>query len=195
MSIETLLTLGLAVVILAVAFVLRLVILTLLGVALRLAGKDASWLKPQRVERARPPLRPRVASTLRRGAAGVAFLAALAAAAGAAAGRGAVRGAAELERWADAANRRLAPHTMQLATAARRRAAAAAARLGSALVTVVATLQHVSAVLGARLRQRLQRPTITAEQPRSPRRVIDLERDDDPLGPAPRRRPSAEVRS
>ncbi|MFP5350983.1 MAG: hypothetical protein ACLGIB_00255 [Actinomycetota bacterium] len=46
MSIETLLTLGLTVALLIAAFLLRLVILGLLRLGLRLAGRDTSWTRP-----------------------------------------------------------------------------------------------------------------------------------------------------
>lgn len=84
MSIETLLTLGLTGALLAVAFVLRLVVLTLLGVGLRLAGKGTSWLRPQRGPRGPRPerqpkrrevgvaLRPRVAAAAGKTRAGMA---------------------------------------------------------------------------------------------------------------------------
>ena len=70
MSIETLLTLGLTAVILVVAFVLRLVILSVVKGGLLLAGKDTSRLRPHSAAVARVPLRTRVSSTGRRTAAG-----------------------------------------------------------------------------------------------------------------------------
>lgn len=83
MSIETVLTLGLALAILVAGFVLRLVVLTVLRLGMRLAGRDASWLTPQRVPRSGPLPRPRQGGAFRRaGTAIAAGAAALAAATG-----------------------------------------------------------------------------------------------------------------
>ena len=67
-SIETLLTLGLAAAILLAAAVIRLIVLGLLEVGFKLAGRDTAWLHPfrqarvpgERPRRQRAPLRPRL---------------------------------------------------------------------------------------------------------------------------------------
>lgn len=232
MSIETLLTLGVAAAILVVAFLLRLVVLSVLRVGLRLAGRDASWLRPQSLPSSRPRLRTRAAPAARRAASGAAVgAAALAAAVGpalaatvralAAAHRAALRGAtragakvataaragvqgvasaaAALETWADATNARLAPRTAELALATRRSGVAVMKRLGVFLVTALATAQHFTSLAAARLRkqrsaQRVANPEPRTPEPRRPRKVIDLDRDEDPLSPAQRSRPTAGAR-
>lgn len=197
MSIETLLTLGVAAAILVAAFLLRLVVLTFLRVGLRLAGRDASWLKPQWVPRSRRRLRPRLGAAVRGAGAAVAAGAAVVGAAGGAGVRGAARAGAGLERWAHGTNARLAPRTTQLTLAARRRGTAFAKRLGMLLVTAIATVQHFAslAVVGLRrwLNDQRNGERVTKPEPRRHAKVIDLDHDDDPLPPA-RRSPSAGVR-
>jgi len=231
MSIETLLTLGLTAVILVVAFVLRVVILSVVKVGLLLAGKDTPRLQPHSAAVARPPLRTRLASAGRRTAAGwahvgagltsagrktaaglaflrphlasagrktaaaLALLAALLAAGVASVGRAGVAGAAGLERWADATNQRLAPHTMEATAALRRSAAAGGRRIAPVLVTTVATVQHVASLTLVRARPRGKHSIPPESAADEPRRVIDLDRDrdDEPIVPRTER-PAAGVR-
>lgn len=192
MSIETLLTLGVAAAILVVAFLLRLVVLTFLRLGLLLAGRDASWLKPQRLPRSRRSLRPRVGAALRGAGVAVAAGAGVARVAVGAGVQGAARAGAGFERWADATNARLAPRTTQLTLAARRRGASFAKRLGMLLVAAIATVQHFASLAAVGLRRRLNDQRnggrVAKPEPRRPAKVIDLDHDDDPVTPARRSR-------
>lgn len=211
MSIETLLTLGLTACILAVAFVLRLIVLGSLKLGLLLAGKDPSWLKPQTAATSKTPGRPRtaarrlrpapgsgaalgraIATAGRKTAAGLASLGAALAAAASSAGAAAIAGAAALEEWADNTNRRLAPRTTEASAALRSRAAAATKRVSPFFVTAVATIQYLVTTAGSWVKKRVIAAPAPPGRAAEPKRVIDLDRDD-PLA-TNRKRPTAGAR-
>lgn len=209
MSIETLLTLVLTAALLVCAFVLRLVVLGLLGVGLRLAGKDTAWLRPQRATAEDAPrrerlgqgrrpsiremaaaLRPRVAETSRRTRSGLGAAGATLLAVAAALWTAMARGADRLERWADRTNARLAPATIEIASAAKR----SAADIGKYLVAGIATIQHVVLLLAGWVQARVAKRPPADREETPPPKVIDLDHDEDPLPPRSTRRPSAGAR-
>ena len=195
MSIETLLTLGLTAAILVAAFMLRVVILGGLRLGLRLAGKDTSWTRPQVVaptgSAASAPDRPAAARRERPlwtpgrgagigsslGAAGASILAMAATA-----WTAMVRAAEGLERWADRTSESLEPAMRDITSAARR----STRDIGKYLVAGIATVQHLILLLAGWVR-RVVADSTPPDPPRrrsqgGPRKVIDLDLDDDPLG-------------
>ena len=221
MSIETLLTLGVAAAILVAAAVIRLVVLGLLEIGFRLAGRDTAWLHPFRnapgpaeapVRRQRRPVRPRlehglgvartevnrglaftrreVVPRVRTGGAATAavivFIAATLAGWALVLGREVGRGGRGASAW-------LRPRLSSTSARARRGAIAAGAWIRPRLVVALATLQHLARVVYERSSEWLD----TRREERStrvggedgpdagpapqPPRVIDLDKDWDPL--------------
>lgn len=182
MSIETLLTLGVAAAILVVAALLRVVILGVVRIGLRLSGRRIWWLersrrwdaaedtdRPKRPERAR--LWPRIVRGARSAASAVAFLVS-----GTIEGLGIM--VVGLARGADALGVALAPRLRggfrtsagsaaaatawlgpRLREAGRRTASvtgSALARVKPAIVLAIATLQHLVLALAGRTRAWIQ---------------------------------------
>lgn len=210
MSIETLLTLGLATAILVLAALLRLLVLGAARLGLRLSGRRAWWLeKPrrERAERAERPQRaalwPRLARGARSATAALGFLVSGVveglgiAVVGLARGadrtgaalaprlRGASRSSASA---ADAAAAWLGPRLGSAAATSRRALASGVARVKPAVVLAIATVQHVAQLVVDRTRawvnereaERSARPGEATSSGDGPR-VIDLDRDFDPL--------------
>lgn len=207
MSIETLLTLGVAAAILLLAAVLRFVILGSIRLALRITGTEVPWLqKPPRTGSGGPkraPLAPRLARGGRSAAAGLAYTGSAfvdglritaaavvhAASAVAAWASPRLRGASRSSRAAvAAAGRDLRPRVRQAARRSATSLTSLPARLKPAFVVTVATVQHLARLVAQRTRTWVQEheaerkarpgePTSAGEGPR----VIDLQRDFDPL--------------
>lgn len=207
MSIETLLTLGLAGVILLAAALMRLVVLGLLELGLRIAGRDTAWLHPFRRARtdeairpARPPLRPRVVHAYRSAQGAVVPRVRTGTAAALAAmvlvvmtlagwalfvGREAVQGGRGAFAW-------LRPRMISASSQVGRSARAVLSWLRPRLVMGIATMQHLlraareSFVARAEARTERRRERVGADAaesgPAPPEPgVIDLDKDWDPL--------------
>ena len=210
MSIETLLTIGLALAILVVAAVLRFLILGVTRSGFRVSGREIPWaLRPARYREStggtgvRAPIGPRVA-TGARGAVGSAtflvsaFVEGLAIAvlgtvraltAIAAVGVPRLRGAGRTVGGSmTAAGAAAGPRAGAALSGLRRASASALARLRPALVIAIATLQHLGRVTARRTRARLEqlreerstRPGEPTAAGDGPR-VIELDREFDPL--------------
>ena len=219
-SIETLLTLGIAAAILLAAAVIRLVVLGLLEIGFKLAGRDTAWLHPfrnarvpgERPRRQRAPLRPKlegglgvarrelhrglgftrteVVPRIKTGGAATAAVVLLVIAT--LAGWAVVLGR-EVGRGGRGASAWLGPRLSSGLAQARRGAHAAAAWIRPRAVVALATLQHLARVVYERSSEWLD----TRREERStrvggedgpdagpapqPPRVIDLDRDWDPL--------------
>lgn len=207
-SIETLLTLGLAAAILLAAALIRLIVLGLLEIAFRLAGRDTAWLHPFRHAppagagpRGRRPVRlrleqglgvvrrdlaPRVKAGGAATAAAIVFVAATLAGWAVIAGREAGRGGRGAAAW-------LGPRLRGGFAQFRRAARSAGAWIRPRAVVALATIQHLVRIAVERSRAWLEARSVernarvgaedgpdAGPSPRPPR-VIDLDKDWDPL--------------
>ncbi len=210
MGIETLVTLGVAIAILVLAALLRFVVLGIVRLGLRLSGRHPWRLQRAPRERApgehrreRPPLWPRVVRGARAVAAASQFLVQGVVEGLGIAVVGLARGAGRLGAGLATAIQRasqtsahaavsitawVGPGLRLAARRSRRLLGGALSRVKPAIVLSLATVQHFSSVLAARARawleehqaERSARPGEPASPGGGPR-VIDLDRDFDPL--------------
>lgn len=211
MSIETLLTLGLATAILVVAAILRFVVLGVARLGLRLSGRDVPWLqKPHREQapeeaprRSHNPIRPRLGRAGHKLAGEAAFLASAFAEGLTIAAVGTAREARSLVGTLTGAARSgggttgaavtasaaaVAPKASDALATARHSTASALRRIKPAFVIAVATVQHLGALAISRVRgwveQQQEERSLRPGEPTASGdgpRVIDLDREFDPL--------------
>lgn len=180
MSIETILTIAVAAAILVGAALLRMVVLGSLRLLFALSGREVFWgrgeeKKPLMDHPRRPIPRPAWRAARSVGAGAVYVLATVGTWM-----RSAGTGAADRAR---SAYRKLSPRLRPTWSELRRGVPATGSRIASVAVVAVASIQHLSRLIGARLKESLYQRSVRPAQREDDLddRVIVLDRGWDPL--------------
>lgn len=180
MSIESILTLGVAAAILLGAALLRLIVLGSLRLLFALTGRQVFWApgeeKKPPTDRPRPRIRRPAWRAARSFGAGLIYVFATL-------GTWFRAGGAGLGDRAGSSYQQLAPRLRPNWSELRRRLAATGAKIASVTVVAIASVQHLSRLVGARVKERVDRRSArrARQEDALDDRVIVLDRGWDPL--------------